>query len=123
MPIRVQIGSVAVALFVLAVNDDGVRMCSPARFRRRQKTKVSFLRSRLIFDWGQDNVWAWGAGMDNSWRTTGDIAANYNSMLSTREQTNQQWLCNSAGSMIGVQSGQCLDITGASTADGVMGQL
>jgi hypothetical protein len=46
--IRAQIGSVAVALFVLAVNDDGVRMCSPAGFRRRQKTKVSFLRSRLI---------------------------------------------------------------------------
>jgi alpha-galactosidase len=31
--------------------------------------------------WGQDNVWTWDAGMGNSWRTTGDIAANYNSLL------------------------------------------
>jgi len=47
-PIHVQNWSVAVALFVLAVNDDGVRMRSPARFRLREKTKFSFLRIRLI---------------------------------------------------------------------------
>jgi alpha-galactosidase len=34
-----------------------------------------------ICSWGQDNVWTWGAGVGNSWRTTGDIANNYNSML------------------------------------------
>ncbi len=35
-----------------------------------------------LCSWGQDNVWTWGAGVGNSWRTTGDIQANYNSMLS-----------------------------------------
>ncbi|MFL6127297.1 glycoside hydrolase family 27 protein [Actinophytocola sp.] len=34
-----------------------------------------------LCSWGQDNVWTWGAGVGNSWRTTGDIAANYTSML------------------------------------------
>jgi len=35
-----------------------------------------------LCNWGQENVWTWGAGVGNSWRTTGDIAANYASMLS-----------------------------------------
>jgi alpha-galactosidase len=30
---------------------------------------------------GQENVWTWGAGVDNMWRTTGDIADNFSSML------------------------------------------
>jgi alpha-galactosidase len=34
-----------------------------------------------LCSWGQDTVWTWGAGVGNSWRTTGDIAANYTSML------------------------------------------
>jgi alpha-galactosidase len=35
-----------------------------------------------LCDWGQENVWTWGAGVGNSWRTTGDIQANFSSMLS-----------------------------------------
>lgn len=35
-----------------------------------------------LCNWGQDNVWTWGAGVGNSWRTTGDISANFASMLS-----------------------------------------
>jgi alpha-galactosidase len=34
-----------------------------------------------LCNWGQDNVWTWGADVGNSWRTTGDIAPNYTSML------------------------------------------
>ncbi|MFG2455505.1 glycoside hydrolase family 27 protein [Streptomyces sp. NPDC048523] len=35
-----------------------------------------------LCNWGQDNVWTWGAGVGNSWRTTGDISANFAGMLS-----------------------------------------
>ncbi|MFI0724435.1 glycoside hydrolase family 27 protein [Streptomyces sp. NPDC021224] len=35
-----------------------------------------------LCNWGQENVWTWGAGVGNSWRTTGDINASYSSMLS-----------------------------------------
>ncbi|NUP50101.1 MAG: alpha-galactosidase [Catenulispora sp.] len=35
-----------------------------------------------LCSWGRDNVWTWGAGVGNSWRTTGDINASYGSMLS-----------------------------------------
>ncbi len=35
-----------------------------------------------LCDWGQDNVWTWGANVGNSWRTTGDINASFGSMLS-----------------------------------------
>ncbi len=33
-------------------------------------------------EWGEDNVWTWGAGTGNLWRTTGDINASFGSMLS-----------------------------------------
>ncbi|MFF2073427.1 glycoside hydrolase family 27 protein [Kitasatospora sp. NPDC058162] len=35
-----------------------------------------------LCSWGEDAVWTWGAGVGNSWRTTGDINAGYASMLS-----------------------------------------
>lgn len=35
-----------------------------------------------LCNWGQENVWTWGANVGNSWRTTGDINASYGSMLS-----------------------------------------
>ena len=35
-----------------------------------------------LCEWGQDSVWTWGAGTGNLWRTTGDISANYGSLLS-----------------------------------------
>src|SRR4051812_18838638 len=34
-----------------------------------------------LVNWGQESVWTWGAGVGNSWRTTGDIAANWNSVM------------------------------------------
>ena len=34
-----------------------------------------------LCNWGQDNVWTWGSTVGNSWRTTGDISPNFNSML------------------------------------------
>ncbi|MFI6072231.1 glycoside hydrolase family 27 protein [Actinoplanes sp. NPDC051343] len=39
-----------------------------------------------LCEWGQDSVWTWGAGTGNLWRTTDDIQANYNSMLSIYHQ-------------------------------------
>ena len=35
-------------------------------------------------------------------------------------QSNQQWQFNSNGTITGMQSGLCLDVTGASTADGAL---
>jgi alpha-galactosidase len=35
-----------------------------------------------LCEWGEDSVWTWGAQTGNLWRTTGDIQANYGSMLS-----------------------------------------
>jgi alpha-galactosidase len=35
-----------------------------------------------LCSWGQESVWTWGAGVGNSWRTTGDISASFSSMLS-----------------------------------------
>ncbi|KAA2252229.1 alpha-galactosidase [Solihabitans fulvus] len=35
-----------------------------------------------LCSWGQDSVWTWGPNVGNSWRSTGDIQPNYNSMLS-----------------------------------------
>ena len=35
-----------------------------------------------LCSWGSESEWTWGANVGNSWRTTGDITADYNSMLS-----------------------------------------
>src|SRR3954471_12651328 len=35
-----------------------------------------------LCNWGQENVWTWGADVGNSWRTTGDISPTFSSMLS-----------------------------------------
>jgi alpha-galactosidase len=35
-----------------------------------------------LCDWGQSNVWTWGSGIGNMWRTTGDISDTWSSMLS-----------------------------------------
>ncbi|MEZ0070178.1 alpha-galactosidase [Streptacidiphilus sp. MAP12-20] len=35
-----------------------------------------------LCNWGQESVWNWGASVGNLWRTTGDISANFSSMLS-----------------------------------------
>jgi hypothetical protein len=39
-----------------------------------------------LCEWGEDNVWTWGAGTGNLWRTTGDISDNFASMLSNFHQ-------------------------------------
>ncbi|OLE28553.1 MAG: alpha-galactosidase, partial [Actinobacteria bacterium 13_1_20CM_3_71_11] len=39
-----------------------------------------------LCEWGEASVWTWGAGTGNLWRTTGDISANYGSMLSIFHQ-------------------------------------
>ena len=56
------------------------------------KTRYTAMRDALaatgrpilfsLCSWGQENVWTWGAGVGNSWRTTGDISASFGSMLS-----------------------------------------
>ncbi|MFC0434335.1 glycoside hydrolase family 27 protein [Kutzneria buriramensis] len=56
------------------------------------KTRYTAMRDALaasgrqilfsLCNWGQENVWTWGAGVGNSWRTTGDINASFGSMLS-----------------------------------------
>jgi len=38
-------------------------------------------------------------------------------------QTNQQWNVNANGTVTGAQSGLCLDVSGASTANGALVQL
>ncbi|MFG1651610.1 glycoside hydrolase family 27 protein [Micromonospora sp. NPDC049275] len=39
-----------------------------------------------LCSWGQDSVWTWGAGVGNSWRTTGDIGGNWNSIMGILDQ-------------------------------------
>ncbi|NUO97965.1 MAG: alpha-galactosidase [Nonomuraea sp.] len=39
-----------------------------------------------LCNWGQENVWTWGMPVGNSWRTTGDIAANWNSVMGILDQ-------------------------------------
>ncbi|MFI9006136.1 glycoside hydrolase family 27 protein [Actinosynnema sp. NPDC053489] len=34
-----------------------------------------------LCNWGQESVWTWGAQVGNSWRTTGDIQGNWNSVM------------------------------------------
>ncbi|MFI6184136.1 lectin [Nonomuraea sp. NPDC051191] len=34
-----------------------------------------------LCNWGQDSVWTWGMPVGNSWRTTGDIQANWGSVM------------------------------------------
>ncbi|ACU76741.1 Alpha-galactosidase [Catenulispora acidiphila DSM 44928] len=48
-----------------------------------------------LCNWGQESVWTWGAGVGNLWRTTGDISANFGSMLSNFHNT--VGLASSAG--------------------------
>lgn len=33
-----------------------------------------------ICNWGEEETWKWGKELGNSWRTTGDISNNFNSM-------------------------------------------
>ncbi|WOH03375.1 hypothetical protein DCAR_0622772 [Daucus carota subsp. sativus] len=42
-----------------------------------------------LCEWGQEDVATWAPGIANSWRTTGDIVDNWNSMSSLADQNNQ----------------------------------
>ncbi|GGR95223.1 alpha-galactosidase [Streptomyces humidus] len=59
---------------------------APARARYTAMRDALAATGRPILyslcNWGQDNVWTWGADVGNSWRTTGDINASFSSMLS-----------------------------------------
>jgi alpha-galactosidase len=39
-----------------------------------------------LCNWGQENVWTWGAAVGNSWRNTGDIGGNWNSIMGILDQ-------------------------------------
>ena len=39
-----------------------------------------------LCNWGQESVWTWGMQTGNSWRTTGDIQANWNSVMGILDQ-------------------------------------
>ncbi|MEU6789113.1 ricin-type beta-trefoil lectin domain protein [Nonomuraea angiospora] len=39
-----------------------------------------------LCNWGQESVWTWGMQVGNSWRNTGDIAANWNSITGILDQ-------------------------------------
>ena len=43
-----------------------------------------------LCQWGEEEVATWGKDVGNSWRTTGDISDNWNSMISIIDQ-NDQW--------------------------------
>ncbi|MGW2613441.1 glycoside hydrolase family 27 protein [Streptomyces sp. NPDC001500] len=59
---------------------------APARTRYTAMRDALAATGRPILyslcNWGQDNVWTWGADVGNSWRTTGDIGPTFASMLS-----------------------------------------
>ncbi|MFF1280448.1 glycoside hydrolase family 27 protein [Streptomyces sp. NPDC058299] len=59
---------------------------APARTRYTAMRDALAATGRPILyslcNWGQDDVWTWGADVGNSWRTTGDISASFSSMLS-----------------------------------------
>ncbi|KAK9278326.1 hypothetical protein L1049_027891 [Liquidambar formosana] len=62
---------------------------------RYPKMSKALLNSgRPIFfslcEWGQEDPATWAASVGNSWRTTGDIADNWDSMTSRADQ-NDQW--------------------------------
>lgn len=63
-------------------NNNGVS--AQTRYTAMRDALAATGRSILfsLCNWGQENVWTWGAGVGNSWRTTGDISASFSSMLS-----------------------------------------
>ncbi|KAM0949845.1 putative alpha-galactosidase [Dioscorea sansibarensis] len=69
------------------------------RERYNTMSKALLNSGRTIFfslcEWGQDDPATWASGVGNSWRTTGDIEDNWESMLSKADQ-NDQW-ASSAG--------------------------
>ncbi|CAI0471802.1 unnamed protein product [Linum tenue] len=46
-----------------------------------------------LCEWGREDPATWASGIGNSWRTTGDISDNWDSMTSCADQ-NDQWALN-----------------------------
>ena len=63
-------------------NNNGIS--AQARYTAMSNALANTGRSILfsMCDWGQESPWLWGAGISNMWRTTGDIAPTFASMLS-----------------------------------------
>ena len=57
----------------------------PARTRYTAMSNALKATGRPILfslcNWGQENVWAWGSGVGNMWRTTGDVSDSFSSVL------------------------------------------
>ena len=64
-------------------------------------------------------------GTTCAWTPTAKGTTNGTKVIiwSCNGQANQQWTFNTNGTITGVQSGLCLDVTGASTADGALAEL
>ncbi|KAJ1694129.1 hypothetical protein LUZ63_010827 [Rhynchospora breviuscula] len=62
------------------------------RYQRMSNALQTYGKSIFfsLCEWGQDNPATWAASMGNSWRTTGDIQDNWNSMTS-RADENDRW--------------------------------
>jgi len=72
-------------------NDDGVEV--KERYpRMRDALNMS---GRAIFfsmcEWGVEDPATWAPDVGNSWRTTGDISDNFNSMVSNLDQNDNWW--------------------------------
>ena len=68
-------------------NNQGIS--APTRYTTMRDALAATGRPMVysLCNWGQESVWTWGAGVGNLWRTTGDISANFNSMLSNFHNT------------------------------------
>jgi len=50
-----------------------------------------------LCEWGEDSPWDWAEGIGNSWRTTGDISDNWDSMLSNWDHNGPYWAAAPGG--------------------------
>ncbi|CAD5164115.1 unnamed protein product [Musa acuminata subsp. malaccensis] len=69
-----------------------IARCTAHRYSRMSDTLQKCGR-KIFFslcEWGQDNPATWASSLGNSWRTTGDIEDNWNSMTSIADE-NDKW--------------------------------
>ncbi|MFD4603835.1 glycoside hydrolase family 27 protein [Streptomyces sp. NPDC058464] len=62
---------------------NGTKVAAKTRYKAMRDALAATGRPIVfsICSWGEDDVWAWGKDYGNSWRTTGDIKANWSRML------------------------------------------
>ncbi|URE33389.1 alpha-galactosidase [Musa troglodytarum] len=66
---------------------------SPQEWYNRMSDALRKCGRKIFFslcEWGQDNPATWASSLGNSWRTTGDIEDNWNSMTSIADG-NDKW--------------------------------